>query len=265
MLKQTRKAYAATVNARTAGVFFDPEKAPAEALLQEIEVMHLEGSPESGEYVCMAKGIWNTVCCEDGSFFSEEIEVGPVWGDNAQSAAAALLGHNLARRGVVMTEFVLYEADRVCAEEAAKNLARDARFCGIVEALESGSGTAVSADYIGNYHSEIRKAAELEAKRRLTNVSETASRLVSLKDRERVGEGLVLKCSTGASDVRRFFEKELLCMFSTEELIRLAELLKGSEEKSLSEIADGCRDEEERKLLEAALECAPAGGMTRRL
>jgi len=256
--------YAAIQEGKCLGVYSAKEGAPEGTELTEITAQCLEGSPESEKYICMAAGSWCATRSENGNISVEEIDIGPVWGCNAQSAIAGLFGQNFVRKGVSVLELYLYEINRDYAEKEIKNLRFTPPFGTLAASISDScsiSPECLTEDFIGDYLEEKRKQREQEEKRRSTKVSYTGSKIAALLEMEKYADlNTWQKPRCGrSSDVRRAaIENALMNSFSAEELVSLAEILKQCPDMSLSEIKLRLEeyDAEKVQLLERAVNTA---------
>ena len=252
---------------KIAGVYSARENAPDGAEVTEITPLCLEGSPKAENYVCMATGVWNITNSDGGKFSVEEIEIGPVWGCNAQSAIAGLFGQKFVRKGVIVSSLFLLETNKNYADGELKGLRRTAPFRGLADSVSNNGGIApeeLARDYIGEYLEEKRKQQELEEKRRVTKSALTSSRLVSLVNQEKNNIPTAERrprCAGMSEPHKRETERLLLKFFSTEELISLAEILEDFRDAPLSEVLSELENEKNsRVLLERAVGVARIAG-----
>ena len=265
MIEKCSVYYVATIQDKIVGVFSSHEKAPAGSNLSEITPIHIEGSPRSEEYICMVKGTWSVVHYNDGQFSGEDFETKPIWGCNPQSAIAGLFGYNFSRKSVIMTNFVLYEIDKVYLDEDVNNLFRAAPFSSIKCSISKHSKVipeVVATDFIKQYFERKKKREEGIIKHNVTNVSYTSNRLIYLKCSIIQQKEKVRFCGTYLSSQRRLLENRLLRQFSTNDLILLSEILTTVDGKPVSEALSCFKNmsEEKRNLVKEAFDCVPPVG-----
>lgn len=268
MAEKENLFYAAMLEGEIAGVYSAKENVPEGAELLEIMPLCLEGSPRSEKYVCMAKGTWSVTRCDDGQFSSNVIDLEPIWGSNAQSAIAGLLRHNLVRRDVEVTELVLYEINKTYAADEAENLHKAAPFRALTKSITENCRVTpeeLAADFISEYFEAKRMQQEREEKRRKTKVSLTSLRLITLLEREKyaaLNAWQKPRCGRHSEGRKKATESALMNLFSTEELISLAEILEDLPEKTLPEMLSELKNEDcsKAQLLERAVEIAKTAG-----